>query len=244
MIQVTDLVVELDGRRVLDGVTLEVPAGTLTALIGPSGSGKTVLLKALCGLVPIASGSVRLGGDEVAGRAEHELFALRARVGMLFQGGALFDDRTVAGNVGFPLARRGVPEAEVAARVAAELGQVRLAGAADLIPSELSGGMRKRVGIARALVADPDVALYDEPTAGLDPVTSAKILDLLKAARDERGVTGLAAGHELESLLPACDAVCLLDAGRVRYHGPVAGLRDAADPMVHAFVTGEEARPS
>ncbi len=202
-----------------------------------------MLLKALSGLLPIASGSVTVGGEEVAGRSERDLFPVRARMGMLFQGGALFDDLTVAGNVGFPLARRGVPPEEIAARVTAELERVRLAGAADLMPSALSGGMRKRVGIARALVADPEVALYDEPTAGLDPVTSAKILGLLKTARDERGVTGLAAGHELTSLLPACDAVCLLDEGRVRYHGPVAGLEAAEDPMVHAFVTGEE-RPA
>lgn len=240
MIEIEDLVVDLEGERVLDGVTLEVPAGTLLALIGPSGSGKTVLLKALAGLLPIASGSVRIAGEELRGRAEKALFGIRGRIGMLFQGGALFDDLTVAGNVGFPLARRGVAPAKVDARVRAELDRVRLAGAGDLSPSELSGGMRKRVGIARALIADPDVALYDEPTAGLDPVTSAKILAIVKGARDEGGLTGIAAGHELGSLLPACDAACVLDAGRVRYHGPVAGLETATDPFVHAFVTGEE----
>lgn len=238
MIEVEGLTVVLGGQPVLREVSLSVAPGQLTALVGPSGSGKTVLLKALCGLLPAAAGSVRIDGEEVVGRGEAELFEVRRRVGMLFQAGALFDDAAVLHNVAFPLLRRGVAEAEALERARTELGRVGLAHAEALFPHELSGGMRKRVGIARALVAGPAVALFDEPTAGLDPVSSARIMRLVAGARDAHGAAALAVGNELEALLPAADEALVLFDGRVAFRGPPAGLPASDDPRVRQFVAG------
>jgi phospholipid/cholesterol/gamma-HCH transport system ATP-binding protein len=238
MIALDGIGVTLDGVRVLDGVDLEVAPGRLLALIGPSGAGKSVLLKAICGLLPVESGRITVDGEVVSGRSEEALFPVRERIGMLFQQGALFDTLSVFDNVAFPLRRRKLPEDEVAARTHAELEAVRLGHAAQLLPGEISGGMRKRVGIARALVTDPPVALYDEPTAGLDPVTGAKILRLLRTACEARGVAAIAVGHELDTLLPASDDVAMLLEGRLLYRGDAEGLSEAAHPAVRQFVTG------
>ena len=208
-------------RRVLDGVTLAVPRGHRLGVIGPAAGGKTLLLKVIAGLVRPDRGDARVHGT----------------IGMLFQNSALFDFLTVAGNVAFPLERAtALAPDEIAARVRAALRAVGLAGAEHKLPSELSGGMKKRAALARATVARPDVILYDEPTAGLDPVTTSKIYDLLRADRD---ATQIVVSSDVAAVAAFADTIVFLDGGRVRWHGPAAALFDADDLDVRAFASGE-----
>jgi phospholipid/cholesterol/gamma-HCH transport system ATP-binding protein len=169
---------------------------------------------------------------------------VRARFGMLFQNNALFDFMTVGENVGFPLLRRGgVPEDEVARRASERLRAVGLGGSEEKFPGELSGGMRKRAGIARALIADPEVVIYDEPTAGLDPVTTSKIYDLLAAERDRTGATIVVVSSDIEALCRFVPRVAMLHGGVLRWDGPAAQARDADEPMVRQFVRGDTEGP-
>ena len=179
------------GRHdVLAGVSLDLAPGARLGLIGPAASGKTVLCKLVCGLEQPDRGSVEVLGESLAGKREAELGAVRRRIGMLFQSPALFDFLSVADNVAFPLEQRGgLPREAIAARVTERLRAVGLAGSEAKLTAELSGGMKKRVGIARATIAAPELVLYDEPTAGLDPVTTSKVYDLLRAEREATGGT-------------------------------------------------------
>ena len=219
-------------------VSFSVAGGELLALTGPSGTGKTLLLKAACGLVPISAGSIFVGEESIDQAGDIELFAIRRRIGMLFQQGALFDTLSVLQNVAFPLLRRGISQDLARERALIELERVSLSRAKDLLPAELSGGMRKRVGIARALVADPPVALFDEPIAGLDPVTGARILDLVRTACDNRGVAAIVVGHETDTLLPACDSARILLGGNLAHFETALAARQAKDPAVRQLMTG------
>ena len=231
------------GERILDGVDLCVRRGELIGLIGPAASGKSVLLKLLCTLLrpDAGAGAVHIDGEDLTHADEDRRVAARARFGMLFQNNALFDFMTVGENVAFPLLRRGTATATAAAEQAAErLRAVGLAGSERKFPSELSGGMRKRVGIARALIARPEIVLYDEPTAGLDPVTTAKVYDLLRRERDDAvGATTVLVSSDVDALLRFVPRVVMLYRGRVRYDGPAAAARDADDPIVRQFVRGD-----
>jgi len=227
-------------RVVLDGLSLAVAPGTRLGLIGPAAAGKSVLLKLICGLEQPTSGAITLLGTSVVGKREAELGDVRKRVGMLFQNYALFDFLTVAGNVSFPLERRGGLEPPIIAeRVANRLRAVGLAGSEDKLTAELSGGMKKRVGIARATVADAELVLYDEPTAGLDPVTTQKIYDLLAADQARTGATVLAVSSDVAALAQFVDEIAFLYRGTIRYRGPAATIADAPDPLVRQFVRGE-----
>jgi phospholipid/cholesterol/gamma-HCH transport system ATP-binding protein len=241
MIEVSDLRKQFPHREVLlDGVSFQVGTGERWGLIGPGACGKSVLLKLLCGLVPADGGRILVEGFDVARARERELGALRARVGMLFQNYALFDFMTVGENVAFPLVRRGdVGRDEIAARVADRLRAVGLAGSENKRPSELSGGMKKRVGIARATIARPDLVIYDEPTAGLDPVTTSKIMDLLVADAAATGATVITVSSDVEALRAFTPRIAMLYKGRLRYDGPSDAIADAGDPLVRQFVRGE-----
>ncbi|MEZ4359768.1 MAG: ATP-binding cassette domain-containing protein [Kofleriaceae bacterium] len=229
-----------DGRAVLDDVDLVVAPGARVGVLGAAASGKSLLLRLLCGLIAPDVGAISVLGEEVTGRREAELGTLRRRLGVLFQSYALFDFLTVAGNVAFPLEQRGEADpATIAAAVAQRLRAVGLAGSEARWPSELSGGMKKRVGIARATICAPELLLYDEPTAGLDPVTSRKIFDLLDADQRATGATVLAVSSDVPALLGFVDEVVFLHAGRVHHRGPVAALPDARDPVLRAFLDGE-----
>jgi phospholipid/cholesterol/gamma-HCH transport system ATP-binding protein len=184
-------------RPILKGVSFDLPAGATKVILGGSGSGKTTILRLILGLLRADAGSIRVDGVEVAGLAEEELRPIRMKVGMVFQEGALFDSLTVGENVGFRLAEDGLAEAEVEARVREMLGFVGLAEHYDKSPSELSGGQRRRVAVARALAARPQIMLYDEPTTGLDPITATTITDLIVKARDLDGVTSILVTHQL-----------------------------------------------
>lgn len=224
----------------LGGIDVAVPKGTRWGLIGPGASGKTVILKLMCGLLRPDAGRVKVDGQDLTAMSEDALGSVRTRFGMLFQNYALFDFMTVAENVAFPLVRRGgIPEEEIERRVRDRLKAVGLAGSEVKYPSELSGGMKKRVGIARATVARADIVIYDEPTAGLDPVTTSKIYDLLRADHAETGATVVAVSSDVAALMTFVDRIAMLYKGRLLFEGPVDRIEDAEDPAVRQFVRGE-----
>jgi phospholipid/cholesterol/gamma-HCH transport system ATP-binding protein len=229
-------------RRVLDGVSLELARGRRLGLIGPAASGKTVLCKLVCGLEQpdAGAGAISVLGEAIVGRHEASLGELRRRIGMLFQNHALFDFMTVEDNVAFPLRQRGGLEpGAIASRVADRLRAVGLAGSERLLTAELSGGMKKRVGIARATVADAELVIYDEPSAGLDPVTTQKIYDLLDADQVRTGASVLAVSSDVVALSRFVDEIAFLYRGAIVYRGPAATIADAPDPLVRQFVRGE-----
>ncbi len=227
-------------HEVLDNVSLVVESGKRLGLIGPAASGKSVLCKLVCGLEAPDSGVIEVLGQSVVGKREVDLGPLRRRIGMLFQNYALFDFLTVEQNVAFPLEQRGeLDAAAIATRVAARLRAVGLAGSEGMLTAELSGGMKKRVGIARATVADAEIVIYDEPSAGLDPVTTQKIYDLLSADQARTGATVLAVSSDVLALARFVDEIAFLYKGTIVYRGPAATISDAPDPLVRQFVRGD-----
>ncbi|MCB9542521.1 MAG: ATP-binding cassette domain-containing protein [Myxococcales bacterium] len=226
---------------VLDDVSLTLPPGGTLGLVGAGGAGKSLVLKLLCGLIKPDTGHVWLGDTEVSALDERRLMTLRERIGMVFQNYALFDHLTVADNIGFPLAQMARPPAEITTRVATRLAQVHLPHIGPLYPRELSGGMKKRVCLARATVHDPPIMLCDDPTAGLDPVTTNRIFRLLKDLQAQNAATAIIVSHETTSLEPICDHLALLDHGRLIHAGPTAEAMQ--HPAVHAFMTGHAAEP-
>jgi phospholipid/cholesterol/gamma-HCH transport system ATP-binding protein len=230
-------------RPVLRNVSLSVPQGCLYGLIGPGASGKSVLLKCLAGLVRPQGGEVWVLGQDVTRLDEAGLSALRQRMGMLFQNNALFDFMTVADNIGFPLRQRGVPDAEIQERTGERLARVGLSGFEQRLPARLSGGQKKRVGVARATVAAAEVVLYDEPAAGLDPVTSQRIFDLLRAEQREKGTTVVMVSSDLDRLLPVTDRIGVLLEGKLAFDGTVEEARLSPNEAVRQFVTGSPDGP-
>lgn len=224
-------------RAILGDLSLDIATGARLGLIGPAASGKSVVLKLIAGLEQADAGEVETLGERVTGKAEAALGPLRRRIGMLFQNYALFDSLTVVDNVAFPLRQRG--DKDIDARVAERIRAVGLAGSEHRLTGELSGGMKKRAGIARATVADAELVLYDEPSAGLDPVTTQKIYDLLAADQARTGATVVAVSSDVVALARFVDEIAFLDQGRILYRGPAATIADAPDPVVRAFVRGE-----
>jgi len=240
MIEVDDVHLGFGHQPLLRGVSLQIPRGMRYGIMGPAACGKSVLLKLLCGLLRPDSGSIFIDGQEITHLSEPELMPIRNRIGMQFQNYALFDFMTVAENTAFPLVRRGgLGESEITDRVADRLRKVGLAGSEEKMPSELSGGMKKRLSIARATIAKPDIVIYDEPSAGLDPVTTSKIYDLLLADQAETGATVLAVSSDVPALAAFTETIGMLYDGQIRYQGPSATIRDAEDPVVRQFVRGD-----
>ena len=237
MIVLDGLTKSFGPKRVLEGVTLDVPDGENTVIIGYSGSGKSVTLKCIVGLIEPDSGQVVVDGVVVQEMSREELAELRGRIGYVFQFAALFDSMTVAENIALGLAKRGLDQGTIAERTAESLGVVELSGTEDKYPAELSGGMRKRVGIARAIALKPRYILYDEPTSGLDPVTSAVIDQLMVRTRD-LGVTGLVVTHDMRSAFCVGDRIAMLYEGRIRQVGTKAELQATTDPVVRQFIEG------
>lgn len=228
MITITDLrkVYRQKGRDVvaLDGVSLSVAKGRIHGIIGHSGAGKSTLVRCLTLLDRPTSGSVAIDGREMADISDRDLLTARRRIGMVFQHANLFDSRTTAANVAYPLELMGMPRAEIKTKVDRLLEIVGLKEFAGAYPAQLSGGQKQRVGIARALAADPDVLLCDEPTSALDPKTTDEILELIKDVRDRLGLTVLIITHEMGVVKQACDSVSLLEAGRIVEHGDLADV--------------------
>jgi phospholipid/cholesterol/gamma-HCH transport system ATP-binding protein len=230
--------------RLLDGVDISVPVGCRWGLIGPGASGKSVLLKLVAGLVRPDAGRVLLSGHDMSTASEDEQNTIRSQIGMLFQNYALFDFMTVAENVAFPLVRRGgVARDEIDGRVADRLRAVGLAGSESKRPSELSGGMKRRLGIARATITQPELVIYDEPTAGLDPVTTSKVYDLLQADHAATGGTVLAVSSDVAALRTFVSRIAFIYDGKLRYDGPVDAIEESEDPVVRQFVRGETEGP-
>jgi len=243
-----NVVKRFPGRRkpVLDGVTLAIAPGETVGVVGVAGSGKSVLLKIAGGLLPADSGEVTVGGVRLAADSDDRARAeARGKVGMLFQNNALFDFLTVEANIAFPLERgSGVTDADaVRARVAETLRGVGLLGSEAKLPSQLSGGMKKRAALARAVVARPPLLLFDEPTAGLDPVTTAKVLDLLRREREASGAALVVVSSDVDMVRAFAPRLALLHDGKLRYDGPSAAAPDSPDAVVRQLVRGETEGP-
>jgi phospholipid/cholesterol/gamma-HCH transport system ATP-binding protein len=227
------------GKLVVRDVSLTVPEGCLYGLIGPGAAGKSVLLKLIVGLLRADSGVVAVGSEDVTRMSELELQALRLRFGMLFQNNALFDYLTVADNIAFPLRRLStLGEAEIGERVEERLARVALSGFGKRLPAGLSGGQKKRVGVARATITHAPIVLYDEPTAGLDPVTSQKIFELLRQEQRAGKSTVLMVSSDLDRLLTVTDRVGMMVAGELIFDGTTEDARTTTEPRVRQFVHG------
>ena len=239
LIHVQDLVQRIGSQDILRGLTLDLFPGETLVLLGKSGGGKSVFLRHLIGLMRPVSGSIVFEGQEITDLTERELEPVRRKIGMLFQDGALFDSMNVFDNVAFPLRERGERSpAVVREKVAQSLAMVNMAGHDQKMPVNLSGGMRKRVALARAIISPPDVILYDEPTAGLDPIVSDSINRLIRRLQREIRVTSLVVTHDLISCNHIADRVALLDGGRIHFLGTLSELRETRDPVVRDFVDG------
>ena len=243
MIQLIDVHKAFGTNRVLQGVTLTLPKGQSMVVIGGSGTGKSVLLKCILGLVKPDSGRILVAGQDVA-QADREDFL--ARFGMLFQGGALFDSLRVWENVAFRLLRgpHKRPKAEAREIALEKLRRVGLKPqVADLYPAELSGGMQKRVGLARAIAAEPGIIFFDEPTTGLDPIMAGVINDLIREIVTEMGATAMTITHDMSSVRAIADRVAMLHAGRIQWTGPVPEMDATTDPFVQQFINGRATGP-
>jgi phospholipid/cholesterol/gamma-HCH transport system ATP-binding protein len=240
MIEVKALRKSFGRQHVLRGVDLQVPTGSITIIIGRSGGGKSVFLKHLIGLVRADAGQVLVDGVDVTGLRGRDLDRLRERYGVVFQGGALFDSMTCAGNVAFPLREKSrLRRPELEARVQAALAQVGLEGAGDKYPAEISGGMRKRVAIARALVTDPEIIFFDEPTTGLDPILVNTIHALIRDLHGRHRFTALIVSHEIPEIFEIADTVAMLADGRIVEVGSPAAIQASTNPVVRQFIRGE-----
>jgi phospholipid/cholesterol/gamma-HCH transport system ATP-binding protein len=244
MIEIRGLVKKLGSRRVLDGVDLQIRSGETVVVVGPSGTGKSVLLKHIIGLIEADAGSIEVDGEEVVGTDERTLDTIRRKFGMLFQGAALFDSMTVGENVALPLREHTrLDDAEIRRRVVERLEWVGLTEVEHTKPASLSGGMRKRVGLARAVVMDPAFILYDEPTTGLDPIMADVIDELIRSLQHRMGVTSIAVTHDMKSAFKIGDRVAMLIGGRIVFDGTPAEMRASADPMVRQFIEGSSDGP-
>ncbi|MCZ8080819.1 MAG: ATP-binding cassette domain-containing protein [Rhodobacteraceae bacterium] len=243
MITLTDVTKTFGRNRVLRGVNLTIPSGQSMVIIGGSGTGKSVLLKCILGLVRHDGGSITLDGQDVT-KGDRDAFL--ARFGMLFQGGALFDSLRVWENVAFRLMRGTTKHAKSEAREIA-IEKLRRVGlkpeVADLFPAELSGGMQKRVGLARAIAASPEIIFFDEPTTGLDPIMAGVINDLIREIVTEMGATAMTITHDMSSVRAIADRVAMLHDGVIQWTGPIADLDATADPYVQQFIHGRATGP-
>jgi phospholipid/cholesterol/gamma-HCH transport system ATP-binding protein len=239
MIEARQLKKSFGPQRVLDGVDLRVEKGESVVIIGRSGGGKSILLKNLIGLLSPDEGDVIIDGENIARMNERQLLRVRRKFGMLFQGAALFDSLTVAENVGFALQReRKLTEPEIVKKVDQVLEMVDLGGTQDKKPAELSGGMRKRVGLARAIIYQPAIVLFDEPTTGLDPIVADSIDQLIVRVREQLEVTTVAVTHDMRSARRIGQRILMLYNGRIHFSGTPDEVFQSKDPVVYRFVNG------
>jgi phospholipid/cholesterol/gamma-HCH transport system ATP-binding protein len=239
IIEIRNVGYAISGRPVFAGLDMDIPRGRVTAVMGPSGTGKTTLLRLITGQVLADSGSIVVAGQELRGVKRADLYTLRRRMGMLFQNGALLTDLSVFENVAFPLREHtDLPERLIRQLVLTKLQAVGLRGAAELMPSELSGGMSRRVALARAIVLDPEILIYDEPFVGLDPISLGVILRLIRHLNDALGITSILVSHDVQEISMVSDAVFLLSGGKVAAKGTPQELRSYPSEIVRQFVGG------
>jgi phospholipid/cholesterol/gamma-HCH transport system ATP-binding protein len=239
MISVQGLIKRIGAQEILRGVDLEVARGETLAIIGRSGGGKSVLLKHLIGLMRPDAGEIRIEGENIIGMKERRLASIRQKVGILFQGSALFDSMTVAENIAFPLREAGERDPKVLrARVSEMLEVMELSGEEEKMPVNLSGGMKKRVGLARSIIRQPSCILYDEPTSGLDPVVSDSINRLIRRLQRRLGVTSIVVTHDMKNAFHVADQIAYLHEGRIHFHGTPDDLRQSSDKLLQDFLIG------
>jgi phospholipid/cholesterol/gamma-HCH transport system ATP-binding protein len=244
MIKMIDVKKSFNGQVVLDGLNLEFASGRVTAVIGPSGGGKSVLLKHMIGLLKPDSGQVIVDGEDIVPMGRRQLNRVREKFGMLFQGAALFDSMTVFENVAFPLEEKtSLSRSTIRDRVHEALEHVGLKGVDDKYPDELSGGMKKRVGLARALLLNPRIILFDEPTTGLDPIICKAIHRLIQETHAKFGFTAVIVTHEVPEIFTLCDNVVMLLDGKVLAAGTPEEIQRSGDPRVIQFIRGEQEGP-
>ena len=239
MIAVRDLCKAIGEQQILRGVDLDVAVGETLVIIGRSGAGKSVLLKHLIGLMQPDAGEIWVSGKNIIGMSERQLTSIRQKVGILFQSGALFDSMTVEENIAFPLREAGMRDVRgTRARVNEVLEVVELQGENAKMPESLSGGMRKRVGLARAIIRQPSCVLYDEPTSGLDPVVSDSINRLIRRLQEQFQMTSVVVTHDMKSAMHVGDRVAYLHEGRIYFDGTPAELQRCDDPIIQDFLLG------
>jgi len=239
MISVKGLTKQIGSQQILRGIDLDIRQGETMVVLGRSGGGKSVLLKHLIGLMNPTSGEVWIEGKQIVGLSERALLPIRKRVGMMFQSGALFDSLTVAENVAFPLREAGIRDAAVIAeKVAQALEVVSLTGHETKKPENISGGMKKRVALARVIINEPACVLYDEPTAGLDPVVSDSIDHLIRRLQKRMGMTSIVVTHDMKSASFIADRVAYLHQGEIYFLGTPEELMASEDPLISDFVQG------
>ncbi len=239
LIEIRDLVYTRGARRIFDGLNLVIQSGRVTALMGPSGTGKTTLLRLITRQLVPDSGCILIDGVDIATLSHSELYQLRQRFGMLFQNGALLTDLTVFENVAFPLREHTkLTNRLIRHVVLTKLHAVGLRGAADLMPGELSGGMARRVALARAMVMDPDILIYDEPFVGLDPISMGVIVRLVRRMNDALGITSIIVSHDIQEVTTVADCSFLLSAGTVAASGSPEELTEASSDIVRQFMHG------
>src|SRR6058998_1002705 len=239
MIAVRGLTKRIADQEILRGVDLEVARGETLVIIGRSGGGKSVLLKHLIGLLTPNSGDISIDGQSIIGMKERALGAIRQKVGILFQGAALFDSMTVEDNVAFPLREAGERDANILhSKVAEMLEVMEMEGEEAKMPESLSGGMKKRVGLARAIIRRPSCVLYDEPTAGLDPVVADSINRLIRRLQQRFGMTSVVVTHDMKSAFDVADRIAYLHEGRIYFNGTANQLQQSTDPIIQDFLLG------
>ncbi len=244
LVELRDIRFGYGERVILDGISLTIPRGKVTALMGASGGGKTTVMRLIGGQYRAQSGSLTFDGQEVASLNPTDLYAVRRRMGMLFQFGALFTDLSVFDNVAFPLREHtDLSEPMIRDIVLMKLEAVGLRGARDLMPSEVSGGMARRVALARAMALDPELIMYDEPFAGLDPISLGTAARLIRQLNDTLGLTSIIVSHDLEETFRIADKVVILANGRIAAQGTPEEVRQSTDPLVHQFVSAAPEGP-
>jgi phospholipid/cholesterol/gamma-HCH transport system ATP-binding protein len=239
IVEVRDVHYSINGRAIFSGLNLQIARGRITAIMGPSGTGKTTLLRLITGQIRPTKGQVLFDGIDVCSLSTADLYALRRRMGMLFQNGALLTDEDVFENVAFPLREHtDLPEALIRNIVLTKLQAVGLRGAAPLMPAELSGGMSRRVALARAMATDPEVLIYDEPFTGLDPISMGMIVRLVRQMNYGLGITSIVVSHDVEELAILADASYIIAGGKVAASGSFVELKDHESEIVHQFING------
>ncbi|MEQ9544714.1 MAG: ATP-binding cassette domain-containing protein [Marinobacter sp.] len=243
-ITLTDVVFSRSGRRIFDGVTLDIPRGKITAIMGPSGTGKTTLLRLIGGQLKPDAGTIMVAGENVPRLRRKALYSLREKMGMLFQSGALFTDLSTFENVAFPLrVHTSLPEDMIRDIVLMKLEAVGLRGARDLMPSELSGGMTRRVALARSIALDPELIMYDEPFAGQDPIAMGVLVKLIRDLNSSMGLTSVLVSHDVPESLSICHYACIIADGQIIGEGTPEELRQHPSERVQQFLQGQPDGP-